>query len=355
MDSARNNQEVNTIPTRVQQGSAEDAASKILSMWNSDEEQTASEETEATVDKDEAVVEDTEEKSKEEESEEETNEEAPEEGEADEEVEETDDTEEEEEIVNEEDLVYTVKVDGEELEVSIEELRNGYQRQADYTRKSQALAEQRKDNEGIQSERQQLENERQMYANGLEMLKESQEAKLSEFEDVDWNSLKEEDPYQYMLKKDEFRDAQERIKNVAEQQQYIQQEQIEQMQKTRAHFVQQEYTKLIEVLPEWEKKDSTIKDDIRKYASEVGFIKEEIDQLADHRSVLILKKAMEFDKLSKKVAPKKKRVKKVPKVQKSGRGISKEDTANEIATKKRARLRKSGKQKDAASLFYDML
>ena len=82
---------------------------------------------------------------------------------------------------------------------------------------------------------------------------------------------------------------------------------------------------------------------------------EEINQLADHRSVLVIKKAMEYDKLTQKVAPKKKAVKKVPKVQKSGRGNSKEDIAVEKAKEKRARLKKSGKQDDAASLFYDML
>ena len=64
---------------------------------------------------------------------------------------------------------------------------------------------------------------------------------------------------------------------------------------------------------------------------------------------------MEFDKLTTKVAPKKKAVKKVPKVQKSGRGNSKEDVAAEAIKKKRARLQKSGKQQDAASVFYDML
>ena len=39
---------------------------------------------------------------------------------------------------------YTVKVDGEEQEVSLEELRDGYQRQSDYTRKTQELASERK-------------------------------------------------------------------------------------------------------------------------------------------------------------------------------------------------------------------
>jgi hypothetical protein len=64
---------------------------------------------------------------------------------------------------------------------------------------------------------------------------------------------------------------------------------------------------------------------------------------------------MEYDRLTKKVAPKKKAVKKVPKVQKPGRGKQKSETADEAANKKRARLRSSGKQEDAASIFYDML
>lgn len=35
---------------------------------------------------------------------------------------------------------YTIKVDGEEQQVTLEELQNGYQRQADYTRKTQEVA-----------------------------------------------------------------------------------------------------------------------------------------------------------------------------------------------------------------------
>ena len=345
MDSVENTQEGRF--ERVREGSAEDAANQILNMWDS-QEQTASEETDTPVD--EEVVEETEEA-------EEVEEEAPEEeeGQAEEETEEEVAEEEEYEVVAEEDLKYTVKVDGEELEVGIDELKNGYQRQADYTRKSQALAEQRKETEQIQSERMQLEQERQMYAKGLQMLQEQQSAKLKPFESVDWEALKAEDPYQYMIKKDEYRDAQERVTNIQQQQNLVQQEQAQQVQQARAHFVQQEYSKLVEALPEWNDKESTVKKDVQEYAKSVGFLPEEINQLADHRSVLIIKKAMEYDKLTTKVAPKKKAVKKVPKVQKSGRGNSKEDVAAEAIKKKRARLQKSGKQHDAASVFYDML
>ena len=346
MDSAENTQEV--VDNRAPAGTTAEAGNKILSMWDS-EEQTASEVTETPVD--ETEVEETQEA-------EEVEEEAPEseeEGQAEEETEEEVTEEEEYEVVAEEDLKYTIKVDGEELEVGIDELKNGYQRQADYTRKSQALAEQRKGTEQIQSERMQLEQERQMYANGLQMLQEQQSAKLTDFDNVEWEALKQEDPYQYMIKKDEYRDAQERVTNLQAEQQMVQQEQAQQAQQARAHFVQQEYARLVNALPEWNDKESTIKKDVQEYATSVGFRPEEISQLADHRSVLIIKKAMEYDKLTKKVAPKKKAVKKVPKVQKAGRGNSKEDAATEAIKKKRARLRKSGKQDDAASLFFDML
>ena len=345
MDSVENTQEGRF--ERAQAGSSEEAANQILSMWDS-QEQTANEETEAPVD--EEVVEDTEEA-------EEVEEEAPEEeeGQAEEETEEEVEEEEETEIVAEEDLKYTIKVDGEELEVGIEELKNGYQRQADYTRKSQALAQQRKETEQIQSERMRLEQERQMYANGLQMLQEQQSAKLKDFDSVDWEALKAEDPYQYMIKKDEYRDAQERITNLVQEQQAVQQEQAQQAQQARAHFVQQEYSRLVAALPEWNDSKSTIKKDVQDYAISAGFLPQEVNQLADHRSILVIKKAMEYDKLTQKVAPKKKAVKKVPKVQKSGRGNSKEDVAAENIKKKRARLQKSGKQNDAASIFYDML
>jgi len=346
MDSAENNQAVAQAFEKAKEGSSEEAANNILNMWESENDQPTGEETEVTTE-DEVVAEDQQEDEVE-------TEEVSEEEEASEEVE-TEDTGEEEAEEETEDPSYTIKVDGEEYEVNLEELKAGYQRQSDYTRKSQALAEGRKENEAIQSERIRLEQERQMYANGLQMLKEQQSAKLQEFKDVDWENLKEEDPYAYMLKKDEYRDAQDKARNAAQQQQIVQQQQQQQEAQSRATFVQDQYSQLVNALPEWDNKESTVKEDIRKFAISSGYAPEEVDQLADHRSVLILKKAMEFDKLTKKVAPKKKAIKKVPKVQKSGRGKVKSEAADDKTKKKRARLRKSGHQDDAASVFYDML
>jgi hypothetical protein len=81
-------------------------------------------------------------------------------------VEETDGEVESEDADSSEDLdnsdgdKYTVKVDGETLEVTLDELRNGYQRQADYTRDKQAL----------KAEVEEFEQERTAFSEQLEAL-----------------------------------------------------------------------------------------------------------------------------------------------------------------------------------------
>lgn len=57
---------------------------------------------------------------------------------------------------------YTVKVDGEKFEVTLDELKSGYQRQADYTREKQAL----------KAEQEEIEEVREQYATQFEALSE---------------------------------------------------------------------------------------------------------------------------------------------------------------------------------------
>ena len=99
--------------------------------------------------------------------------EAVEEDQSEEEVEEV-----EEEVVKTETPVYTVKIDGDEHEVTLDELRNGYQRHADYTRKSQTLAEQRK---AYESNLEAVQNERGQYADALKTLSAQKSAALERF------------------------------------------------------------------------------------------------------------------------------------------------------------------------------
>lgn len=320
MESEEINQEVPAI------NNAKDAGEAILNMWESEDqpqvEETETEEAEAP------EVED---------------------------VIEEDYESEDEEYLEEPETFYSVKVDGEELEVNLEELQQGYQRQADYTRKAQKLAEQRKEVEGLSQEKQQIQQERAQYAEALQLLQNQQQDGLKEFQEVNWKQLKEDDPYEYMMKRDEFREAQDRIRITQEEQQRTYQQQMADYQSQYAQHLEVEQSKLINELPEWGDKDSNIKTRIRDYALGSGFSEQEVDTLADHRSILILKKAMEYDKLTKKVNPKKKAVKKVPKVQKAGRGRPKSDENVTAMKKKRTRLQKSGNVRDAASALEDFI
>jgi len=65
---------------------------------------------------------------------------------------------------------YKVKAAGEEIEVDEDELIKGYQQGVDYTKKSQALAEQRKALEAERSHLEQVKQERMAYAQKLKAL-----------------------------------------------------------------------------------------------------------------------------------------------------------------------------------------
>ena len=113
---------------------------------------------------------------------------------------------------------YTVKIDGKDTEVTEDELLSGYSRQADYTRKSQVLAEQRKK---MDEELAATQQERQQYQSQLEQFNLQADSKLEEFKSVDWVKLKEEDPMEYALKRDQYRELQENKRLVAEEQQIL--------------------------------------------------------------------------------------------------------------------------------------
>ena len=67
----------------------------------------------------------------------------------------------------EEQEYFTVKINGEDKDVTLEELAAGYSRQSDYTKKTTEVANQRKEVEQLQSE---LSQERQALQQGLQQL-----------------------------------------------------------------------------------------------------------------------------------------------------------------------------------------
>ena len=248
---------------------------------------------------------------------------------------------------------YTIKVDGKDVEVTLDELQAGYSRQADYTRKSQVLAEQRKKADDELATTQQ---ERQRYISQLEQFNNQSKSKLKAFQEVDWEKLKSEDPMEYMSKRDAYRDLQESIRASEEE---SRKEQVKFQQESLKKFEELKkvnYEDLIVRVPAWSdpEKGAEVKQNVKLYAQEKGFTTQELDTLIDARSIEMLYKAMLYDKLlTSKIQTKKQKV--VPKVTKPGTGTSKTEVASEKVKQQRARLKKTGHVNDASKLIESLL
>ena len=242
---------------------------------------------------------------------------------------------------------YKAKVGGEEVEVELDELINGYQRSKDYTQKSQALAEQRKAIEAEREHLEQVKQERMAYAQKLKAL-DSFLSQQNKGEDLE--VLKETDPIGYAVKVAEQSQREKQLAVVrAEQQRIAQQQQAEQQQQLQNHL-KSESEKLASVIPELATpKGDAIRKEIREYAKSVGWSDQELASVYDHRAVLTLYKAMKFEQLQKGKPETLKKVQQAPKMLKPG--TSTPDTKSTQEKQVMQRLRQSGKVRDAAAAF----
>lgn len=245
---------------------------------------------------------------------------------------------------------YKAKVDGEEVEVELDELINGYQRTADYTKKSQALAEQRKAVEAERGHLEQVKQERQAYAQKLQALDQflTQQNKGENLE-----VLKESDPIGYAVKVAERVEREKQLAVVrAEQQRIAQQQQAEQQATMQKHIVA-ESEKLSNLIPELATKGDEIRKQIREYAKSVGWTDQELGSVYDHRAVVALYKAMKYEQLQQAKPDVQKKVSQAPKMLKAGTSVP--PTKSQQDKQVMQRLRQTGKVTDAAKAFERFL
>ena len=248
---------------------------------------------------------------------------------------------------------YTIKVDGKDVEVTLDELQAGYSRQADYTRKSQVLAEQRKK---ADEELAATQQERQRYLSQLEQFNTQADSKINELAKTDWTQLKEEDPTEYMLKRDQYRELQENKRMVEDEQKNLQLKQQQEHEAKWQEELSRQQEIMVQRLPEWVDPDKgpKLKQNIKSFAVKKGFTEQEVNSLIDARSVDVLHKAMLYENLlAAKISNKKTKV--VPKVQKPGSPATKGEISSDKVKAQRARLRKTGHVNDAKSVIESLM
>ena len=247
---------------------------------------------------------------------------------------------------------YRVKAAGEEREVTLDELIKSYQLGTDYTKKSQAVAEERK---AVEAERQRIEEARYLrdqYAERLQVI-EQMLNQQPETENLDY--LKETDPIGYAVKVAELSQREKQLAQVrAEQARIVEQQQREQ-QEQLGQVVQAESRKLAEVIPEYAdpQKGETLRRELREFGIKAGFSDQELANVYDSRAVLTLYKAMQYDKLQSAKPSITKKVNEAPKVMKSG--VSQPRDSSDEMKKLKARAKQTGRVADAAKAFERFL
>lgn len=245
---------------------------------------------------------------------------------------------------------FTVKVDGQEVEVTQEELINGYSRQQDYTRKTQELSQQRKSIEQQQAE---LAQRDAIYSQLLPKMEAQLKGELAN--EPDWNALYEDDPVGYVREKQLWDEKKEKLSAVSAEQQRLQQEALAKQQEQIAKAVEYGNKRLLEIIPEWQNPEVAAKEKaaISEYAMrELEYTPEEIQQVYDYRALLGLRNAWLNSRTVE--ATKKKPTQKAP------ARVARPGTTNRPKTttpvkKAKQRLAKTGKTSDAAKVFEQLI
>ena len=244
---------------------------------------------------------------------------------------------------------HQVKVNGEIIEVDLEELKAGYQKDADYRRKTEEIAIEKKQ---LLSEKDRLAKEYQTKIEDLNGLTATLNAEINnELNSQDLDRLFEEDPAEATKLERKLRRRRETIKASQEKLRRHQQEQFQKI-------VAEEHKKVAIKYPDLsdpEKAPSSFLK-MRNYLSNKGFSEKEISTVYDSRFIDVIMDGVKYIDFANR--PKSNPAKKIVKpsqVVKPGIKSTREDKESQSRLDKLKTLRKSGSPRDATDLLKRFL
>jgi len=250
---------------------------------------------------------------------------------------------------DEEQPLYAVKIDGEDYAVTLDELRGGYQREADYRRKTQALAEERK---ALVPERAALAAERQALAQTLAAAEAALTGPVADTAELD--RLRRSDPAEYaalvadMSRRDADRERIAAARSLMEAQDAAEAAQVHQQR------VVEERARLYAARPDWAdpEKGEAASAMIRAYAAEIGADPEEVDGITDHRLLIALHEAAQYRAARMRAASARRVTDPIRTARPRAASVA-PGRGGEIS-RARQRLQQTGRTDDAAALFLTL-
>jgi hypothetical protein len=244
--------------------------------------------------------------------------------------------------------LHRVKVQGQELEVSLDELKAGYSRDSDYRQKTHTLGMEKRDLETQKSSLRQTYDTRLNELNDL--ISTANQFVEQKQGGQDLAKLYQEDPTEAAKLDFQLRQEKQHIESLKATARQAQTQQYESYLETQKELAA---TKI----PEFSdpNKADSFKLNMRNSLRNYGFNDQEIGSLADHRFLMVAKDAMSFKSQKDKRPIVSKKVANAPKVLKAGVARSNVSSGREEVRNKIKTLRKSGHIRDAQSAIADMI
>ena len=246
----------------------------------------------------------------------------------------------------EEPSLHRVKVNGQELEVSLDELKSGYSRDSDYRQKTHSLSLERKT---LEEEKGVLRQTYDTKLRELDELMQSANSFISQGSEVDLKAMYEEDPQAAAKLDFQMRQKREYLASLRQKSEAVKQQQYNQFLNEQKQLAEQAIPELSNP-----QKASDLKVKMRNTLSDYGFNDQEIGSLSDHRFLKVLKDAIDYRNLKDAKPIVQKKVVNAPKVVKSGTASS-ESSKRSVIQSKLGRLKKSGKIQDAHSAILEII
>lgn len=245
---------------------------------------------------------------------------------------------------------FRVKVDGQEVEVTLDDLKRSFAGQGYIQKRMQEVAAVRKEAETIYNA---LSQERAQLAQALSVYQQQLSA-AGNLQPPSKDLLKT-DPIRYLEEEAAYREGMEQRQALAQQQAYLMQQQSEQQSRAYKAYLAEQAQLLTQRIPEFAdaKKAGELKKALIEAGSQhYGFSPEELQGVSDARHVQVLHDAMRYRQL---MAGKERVQEKVAQVNRPvvrpGAKRTETDGKKSAVEKARARMRTTGSVDDVAAFL----
>lgn len=253
--------------------------------------------------------------------------------------------------------VVKLKVNGEEVEKSLDEVVALAQQGLDYTQKTQQVAEQRKELEALQEQlngaTKQFQEQQQLNSMLIEDVAKitALDQQLAQYQNVDWQQLSDSDFVEAQKLFFQYNQLQQQRTDAVSQFESKRQEALTKQQQLVADQVRKGKEQLAKEIPNWSQQTTQ---EVISTGKEYGFTDAELNSIIDPRHVKVLHDAMQWRKLKSKDSVTKKKVASAKPVVKPGSKDQKQ-VATASAKKMRDQLRKTGSSEVASKLIENLL